>query len=285
MKIPLIFLAYFDFDIIKRSLESFYEFSDFIEIIVVENKSVNSPQIKSFLRNELRNKKIHSCYFFQRNLSNNSLEIIISRELKSLLINEYFFISDGDLVLEDKNTYIEIKNIMDKHQDLFACGVSLDKRNLPLNNFPESAKWIPDDISEEDDFFEARTGVHLLMLRSCDFLKYWKFRESKKESLSDSSMSNYCYKFLGKRWARTKKSNALHLTWDSYNDINHPYTIEKLKKTFSQIWNHKDYFSLVEYESNNGKKIFFIDYKRFIFGLFFRFINIFYCCPIKIHKK
>lgn len=272
-KIPLLFLAYFDYDVIKKSLESFYEFSEFIEIIVIENKSVNSAEIRSFLRNELSCKKIHSCYFFQRNLSNNSLEIIISRELKNLLINEYFFISDGDLILEEKKSIIEIKKIMDKHQDVFACGISLDKINLPINNFPEAMKWIPDDISEEDDFFEARTGAHLLMLRSADFFKYWKFRELENESFTDSSMANYCYRIIGKKWARTKKSKALHLTWDSYNNINHPYTIEKLKKTFSQTWSHKDYFSLVEYNSNSGKKYFFIDFKRFVFGLLFLFKN------------
>lgn len=270
----LFFLAYFDFDVIKRSLESFYELSDFLEIIVVENRSVNSNEIRNFLRDEINNGKIHSCYFFQRNLSNNSLEIVISRELKKISTQDYFIISDGDLIIDDKNTYIEINNIMNNHYDLFACGISLDKINLPLDNFPESVSWIPDDISEEDDYFEARTGVHLLMLRSTDFLKYWKYRDDRKESFTDSSMANYCYNSLNKKWGRTKYSKALHLTWDSYNDLNHPYTIEKIKKSFSQIWNHKDYFSLVQYVSITGEKEYFIDFKRIIYGLSFQIKNL-----------
>jgi len=273
-KTTLFFLAYFDFDVIKRSLESFYELSEFLEIIVIENGSVNSNEIRTFLKNEINRGKIHSCYFFQRNLSNNSIEIVISKELKKLSTEEYFIISDGDLILEDKNSYVEIKNIMDNHHELFACGISLDKRNLPLDNFPESVFWIPEDIHEEEDFYEAKTGAHLLMVRTTDFLKYWKFREDKNESLTDSSMANYCYNSQNKKWARSKKSKALHLTWDSYNDLNHPYTIEKLKKSFSKTWNHKDYFSLVEYISITGKKYYFFDFKRIVFGLFFQIKNV-----------
>lgn len=269
-KTTLFFLAYFDFDVIKRSLESFYVLSEFIEIIVIENGSVNSNEIRTFLKNEINRGKIHSCYFFYENLSNNSFEIVISKELEKILRDEYFIISDGDLVLEDKYSFIEIKNILDNHHDLFACGISLDKRNLPFDNFPEAEFWIPKDISEEDDYYEARTGAHLLMLRTIDFLKYWKYREDKNESFTDSSMANYCYNIQNKKWGRTKKSKALHLTWDSYNDLNHPYTVEKLKKTFSQTWNHKDYFSLVEYISITGKKKYFFDFKRIVRGVFFK---------------
>ncbi len=269
-KTTIFFLAYFDFDVIKRSLESFYELSEFIEIIVIENGSVNSAEIRIFLKKEINRGKIHSCYFFHKNISNNSIEIVISKELEKISRDEYFIISDGDLVLEDKDSYIEIKNILDNHYNLFACGISLDKRNLPLDNFPESVSWIPEDISEEVDYYEARTGAHLLMLRTSDFLKYWKFREYKNESFTDSSMANYCYNSQNKKWGRTKNSKALHLTWDSYNDLNHPYTIEKLKKSFSQTWNHKDYFSLVEYIPITGKKHYFFDFKRIVRGLFFK---------------
>ncbi|WP_348810485.1 hypothetical protein [Flavobacterium maritimum] len=269
-KIPLLFLAYFDLDVIKRSLESFYSISDSVEIIVIENQSVNSIDIRNYLRDELKKGNINSLYFFYRNLSNNSIEIIISRELKKLMANEYFFISDGDLILDGQSSCNEIKSIMDSNQNLFACGITLDNKNLPLNNFPESINWIPKDISEENDHFESKTGAHLLMLRTSYFSKYWEFREANRISLTDSSMANYCYRFLKKKWARTKNSKALHLTWDSYNDMSHPYTIEKLKKTFYRTWNHKDYFSLVEFNSDLGEKFFFIDVRRTVEGLFFQ---------------
>ncbi|MBA0884758.1 hypothetical protein [Flavobacterium undicola] len=270
-KTTLFFLAYFDFDVIKRSLESFYALSEFLEIIVIENGSINSTEIRVFLKKEINRGKIHSCYFFYRNLSNNSLEIVIDRELKKMSAHDYFIISDGDLLIENKKSYLEIINIMDNHSDLFACGVSLDKINLPLDNFPESIFWITEDISEEDDYYEARTGVHLLMLRTVDFLKYWKYREERKESITDFSMANYCYNIQNKKWGRTKQSSALHLTWDSYKDFNHPYTLEKLKKSLSRTWNHKDYFSLVEYISHTGtgEKKYFIDIKRVVYSVLF----------------
>jgi hypothetical protein len=53
-------------------------------------------------------------------------------------------------------------------------------------------------------------------------------------------MHRFCYEVLHKKWARTKRATAYHLTWDLYGDKNHPYTKMKLAKSFKETWYHKD---------------------------------------------
>jgi hypothetical protein len=73
----------------------------------------------------------------------------------------------------------------------------------------------------------------------------------KKLKFVDSVMHNYCYQRLKMKWARTKKISARHLTWDSYGDLEHPYTQLKKSKRMSAIWNHDSYSSFTVYTVNS----------------------------------
>jgi hypothetical protein len=104
-------------------------------------------------------------------------------------------------------------------------------------------------ISEQPNYYEAATGGHLMMLRGKDFAKYINWKNENKILHIDDEMRKYCYDTLHKKWARTKKSKAYHLTWDLYADKNHPYTKFRSKKTFKETWNHsqKASYDLSEY--------------------------------------
>lgn len=265
-KTIIYFFVYFDFEVIKSSFDSLLQYKDYLDIVVVENKSINTSKIKPFFIKCLKEKKILRYYLSNKNITNNALEIVIDRELPLIKNQKYFMISDGDLLFYSKNSFIEIFNVLNTNDDVFSCGISLDMSNLPIDVFPESKNWIPQDICEHDNFIEARTGAHFLMLRTSYFLEYWSYRKKKNLRFLDSTMANYCYNNL-KKWGRTKYSSARHLTWDSYADINHPYTKEKFRKNFNQTWKHYNYFSKIELFEHNIQLIFF-DYKKIVNGFF-----------------
>lgn len=261
-KIKLYFLAYFDFEVIQKALESLYDCSNNIEIHVLENKSEFTYLIKPFLLQQLENGYISSYYLFENNLANNAFEIIIARDLKKISNSNFFIVTDGDLLVKGANWLQEELNIMQNNNELFACGISLSLENLPINEFADAINWVPSNIAEFETFFEAKTGGHLLMLRTSDFLKYWEYREKEKLNFTDGSMANFCYQILKKKWAKTKNTSAIHLTWDSYSDRNHPYTIKRLSKDFKQTWHSKKYFSKIYVHTKGHTVYYFRDWSK-----------------------
>jgi hypothetical protein len=129
---------------------------------------------------------------------------------------------------------------MRKNRDVFACGITLDKSNLPVKSYPEATGWIPPDKSEHPDYYEAFTGGHLMMMRGKEFSEYIYWKNATDTVHIDGTMHNYCYDVLGKKWARTKHSKAYHLTWDLYADKDHPYTRFRAKKSFNDTWGHSE---------------------------------------------
>jgi hypothetical protein len=275
-KIKVFFLAYFDAAIIQTSLESLYASSEYVELHVIENKSEHTPIIKPFLLSELAKGNIASYYLFNTNIANNACEIVIDRLLPLFKQDPYFIITDGDIAVNGTNWLHEQLAIMNANEEVFACGVSLDLSNLPLKTFPEAASWVAKDIAVYADYIECRTPCMLLMLRTSDFLNYWKYRATHQMNLTDGTMSKFCYGIIQKKWARTPINSLLHLTWDSYADINHPYTIAKLKKSFKQTWHSKKYYSKVYHYQANGTTKSFIDWKRVLQVQLIHDINLFF---------
>jgi len=158
---------------------------------------------------------------------------------------------------------------------VFACGISINQDNLPINIFPEAKNWIPPSKNVFNDFIEGLTGMHLLMLRTREFLSFWNFKNKNSFKFIDASFHFYCYNFVKKRWARTKKSQAIHLTWNRYNESNYPITKLKRKKTYKDIWIHNRYCSFKIYYLNNNDCL-YVQYYFVVFyklSKFFKFLN------------
>ena len=97
-----------------------------------------------------------------------------------------------------------------------------------------------------DDHEEGLTGIHLLMLRGPDLAAYSRFREACGLRFVDSTMHHLCYRVLDRRWARTARSSARHLTWDLYAQPDHPYTLMKTGRTLREHWHHTRYCGVTE---------------------------------------
>jgi hypothetical protein len=237
-------MVYYDFEIIQKSLSCFLKNNHQLDHIVIENKSnYTDTQIKPYIKRLLEQDKISKYYYFEKNITNNAFETVIDLEINNFKDSKYIILTDGDLYVKNDNWLVEEIEILEKYPEVFACAISLDDSNLPIKNFPDAYKWLEPPIEEYKDYIEAYTGVHLLLLRTNDFINYWKYREKKNLTFVDSTMHYYCYQVAQKKWARTKNNKAIHITWDRYNDLNHPYTQLKLSKTLQETWFHNEYSS------------------------------------------
>jgi hypothetical protein len=216
---------------------------------VIENKSKNTPEIESMVKEFGKLGRIERYYQFSENITGNAYDIVINNELDRIRKSELVLITDGDLISNSKEWLSEEIHILSWNKEVFACGITLDTVNLPLEAFPESEQWIHKDIAEHEDYFEVRTGGHLLLLRSKDFHKFMLWKNAKNLNFVDGVMHRYCYDEVKMTWARTKYAKAYHLTWDLYSDRNHPYTKLKTSKSFHETWYHmrKASYKLTEF--------------------------------------
>jgi len=237
-KILCYVLIFDQIDIIKQSIDFLCGYSDRLDIIVIENPSPQSPEIKKYIQTLGDQKLIKRHYLFSKNITGNAYTAVLAAESNLIKKSRFVILTDGDLKSSDDFWLDEEIAILNNHRDVFACGISLDKSNLPIKTFPEAKGWIPDDDAAYDDYYQTWTGGHLLMLRGAELYNFLEWRARKNLSFVDGNMHMYCRE-INKHWARTKKSQAYHLTWDLYTDLNHPYTRMKTDKTFKQTWYHK----------------------------------------------
>ncbi|MGH1276959.1 hypothetical protein ACQVWA_26795 [Bacillus cereus] len=244
-KIPCIVLIFYNFDIIKKSLEFLAEYSDRLDFYIIENPSIHTEtKIKPYILS-LVNKNIVSKYvLFSNNISNNAIEIFFKHEMvKQLEQYKYILFTDGDVTVKNNDFLSEEIQILDQHPEVFTCGVTINLDNLPLQNYPTAGSWIPPIIKEFPLFNEGLTGGQLLLFRTKEFLKYLEYIQLHNLKFVDGTMHTFCYKILNKKWARTKNSECIHLTWDIYSDKNHPYHKWKSQHSFQDLWYHNNYCS------------------------------------------
>lgn len=239
-KITCYVLVYDQLDIIKRSLDFLTCYSDKLDIIVIENPSSNTKKISALIDSYGKNGVVKRYYLFSANITGKAYEVVINQEIRKIMKTPFVIITDGDLICENNNWLQEEINILRKHRDVFACGISLEMSNLPTSTFPSSVNWIPPDMNVFDDYNEAYTGGHLLLMRGAWLADYMAWSKDNKLHFLDSNMHKFCYEVMHKKWARTKYARAYHITWDLYQDKEHPYTKQKTKKSFDEIWRHNN---------------------------------------------
>lgn len=241
-------LIYGEASVIRRSLDSITGLSDYLDIVLIENPSDQTPEVSTFIQHLADKGKISAHYLFDHNISNNAYNTVLTAELARIRRSPFVIVSDGDLEINKPKRWLHEAEQVMKHSEVFACGISLSKANLPLKAFPEADQWIPPDINSSGPYIEARTGCHLLFFRGKELAKFLDWSHHQKSFFVDGELHRFCYEVLGKKWARTK-NEAYHITWDLYSDTSHPYTRQKLDKSFRQTWYHRDEsdFTLTRY--------------------------------------
>jgi hypothetical protein len=246
----LVYVLVFDqFDIIKQSLDFLTSFSDRLDIVVMENPSPATPEISRLVNDYGKKGLIKRYYLFDKNITGYAFAVVLDKERDIVKQYNLTMLTDGDLTTKHTGWLDEEISILKNNPEVYACAVSLDKSNLPLKAFPEAKGWVPPDISVQDNYYEGRTGAHLLLLSSTSVLDFLDFQQERKVPFVDSSMHYYCYNELHKKWARTKDSTVYHLTWDLYKDPEHPYTKLKTQKSHEDTWYHQEAsdYKLTEY--------------------------------------
>jgi hypothetical protein len=244
LKIPCIVIIYYDFEIIQKALFCLTKLQDSLEIIVIENYSEYTDlKIKPFMQSLLATEHISKYYLFAENITNNAFEVVLDRELANIQSSKYILMTDGDLQTQNNDWLTEEIKILERHPEVFACAVTLSDCNLPIQNFPEAYDWWPKPIQDCDDYIESLTGFHLILVRTDEFKQYFKYQKNRGLYFLDGVMRQYCYQTIKKKWARTKHSQAIHLTWDRYQDMNNAYTQLKLAQPLEDIWKHNRYCS------------------------------------------
>jgi hypothetical protein len=236
-------------EIIHKSIDFLTQYSDQLDIVVIENPSSSTPKIKKMVEDYSKLGKIKRYYLFDENIAANVFSIVLENERQIIKKYKHVMITDGDLTCSDSNWVNEIKSILKNNPELFTCGMSLDMSNLPLKAFPEAMSWIPKDVCEKEDYFENITGLYMLTFSSKDLLVFMDWFKTEERPFVDSTLHRYCYDVIHKKWARTKHAEAYHLTWDLYKDRNNAYTKMKAGKSHEETWFQikKSNYSLKEY--------------------------------------
>jgi len=242
VKIPCVVVVFHDADTVKTSLDSLVRLSDRLDIHVLENPSENTEDcIRPYVEGLLAEGLVSQYVLFDENISNNAVEVFFDDGLLPADGYDHILLTDGDLLPLDDSWLDEELAILGGDRAVFACGIALDASNLPLQVFPESKDWIAAPKSETDLYIEAPTGIQLVLMKADDFWKYWKYRRAKELKFIDSVIHKYCREKLRRKWVRTKKSRAVHLTWNLYADPDHPYTKMKQGLTLAEQWAHDRY--------------------------------------------
>jgi hypothetical protein len=254
-RIPCVLIIFFDVEVVRKTLEGLQPFCDRLEIIVVENASPHSPAIRDVVRRFMKSGLVARYFFFLQNISLNAYDVILRREIDSSR-HEFVLISDGDFEPLDPDWLDEMVHVLRSHDEVYCIAGSIDTANLPVNNFGESTKdWVPPPIADRGEYLEALSGIFVLLFRGQQLAATLDYLAGSGEKFLNPGLHNYCYRICEKRWAKTKRARFRHLAWDSYQDLNHPYTQFKLSKSFVQHFRldrTSDYIEITDAKDTRG---------------------------------
>lgn len=231
-KILLVTLVFKEIEIIEKHIESILPLNDVTDIIVLENNSEISIDNSSiYFKKLLQESKIYQYWLFEKNIGGSAFHIFFNSFNNNLENYEYVIITDGDLVLNAKNWLEESLSILNNMKDAFSCAVNLDTTNLPIESFPDCHNWIPNPI-DHGFCLEAGTGFHMLLLPMKHLINIMGYINESQLVFVDGVFRTFCSS-INKKWLKTKKELAYHLTWDLYKDKNNSYTKFKLEDNMS----------------------------------------------------
>lgn len=245
----IVIIYYKNFDHFFECLESIID-TPGCDFYVIENKS--DVDVSERIKKYVDEGKIKKYAFFEKNIANNAPRIFMSDGNVNFDDYKYLVFTDGDVV-PDKGWLDENKYILDHNKEVFVISTSLYMDNLPVKNFPEAINWVPRNAIDRGDYLETITGCYFLTFRAEEYKKYVDFVLLKPYKIKgipyvDWHIHNFA-KSINKKSGRTKNTKAKHLTWDYYQDLNHPYTKEKM---LPPPWNDKDSCKYTIYPEQNN---------------------------------
>ena len=182
----------------------------------------------------------------------NALEVVVDQGQIPFSEYQYVMITEGDLLVEKDGWLQKQCDILKNHPQIFACGIGLDDRNLPINVFPNAREWIDDPTAiEHDDYIQTgAVGLHLLLMRPTQFLQFLDYRKKTGGRFRDTLIRAYAKRQHDMGVAIVKEYQAIHLIWDVYNDPTHPYSQRKFSQSADKLWHHYDYCRYSVYGSD-----------------------------------
>jgi len=229
MKTAVVILHY-------RNNEHFFQCFNSIRIpncdyYVVENDS--SDNLKDMMIPFVGIGWVKKYALFSENIANSAIrDFFLDGHLK-FEDYDYVVTTDSDLLVTP-GWFDEIHTILENHPEVMQIGISLDMANLPIKSFPMSVRWVPPIIKEHEDYYETAIGNWLATFRSEDCYQYIEHLRQTGASYRDSHLHEFIYS-IGRKSGRTKIHKAAHLTWNYYQELDHPYTQERLSAV-TDIW-------------------------------------------------
>lgn len=212
----IVFFCYELIDIHNKAFDNIISLD--ADFFIVENPSINSEKIKNYFINHRDSHKIIRYIRYNYNTAN--IGTFVLKHFYDLLL-EYEFVTftDGDLVYDDPISLDKEvkKNLSYPNVVVSASDLKLD--NLP--KVPNSENWIPiGKYIPEFDYIECPTGISYMTLLSTNL------KIIKQVQFLDHVMYSHIASF-GKKWVKTSKNKAYHLTWDLYYEGNPYYEYKK----------------------------------------------------------
>ena len=240
-RIPCIILCYFDFEGIKKSLQFFSKFKDKLFLIVVENPSkYTEEKIKPFILDLVKKNKIDSYFLMDENIGLNAVEMLLNKNIYNWTSAKYIINAEGDISCKTKTWIKEELNILEKYQNVLACGLGADLESFKKFD-SRGAYWYPEPTSDKGEYFEALTGGgHAVMWRVPEMKDFLKYIKNHNYKFLDNYMHPYAL-MQGKHWARSKKNLIEHFSWNYQLMDNHEY--HNIKKTipWTELFHHDKY--------------------------------------------
>jgi hypothetical protein len=240
----VVFLAYEDFDIIKKSFESIENIDS--DIFVIENKSKNSEQIEDYFVN----KSLKGYIQFNDNTENSCIPLFNNAYGDLVKQYDYITYTDGDLYAYDANDMFEeiidafkYSGTMVSTSEIWIGNYHLvekDKSEIkPLHlrgtfeDYLEEVKNSNYEFGSKDSPIGLTTGHYFVTYKNADLEHIFKIPIYSDGSIYSTMMH------LGRKWYKTTKNISYHMSWDSYYDGNPYYEWKKsMKKT---LWREKKY--------------------------------------------
>lgn len=240
----VVFLAFRELDVIKKSFESIENISS--DIFIIENKSENSDEIEEYFKS--KSNSLIGYIQFNENVENSSVPLF-NKAYKDLVKSyEYVTYTDGDLYvynaeemfreiiegLKNSNVMVSSSRIWLKNHHLLENGKD-DLKPLELrgnfddfleeqkvNDYEFGCKFAPSGLGLKGHYFvtfRSRDLDHIfkipLYIDGSIYAKVWE---------------------LKKEWHITNKNIAYHMSWDLYYEGS-PY-YEWKKENYKTIWRY-----------------------------------------------
>lgn len=226
MKIPCFVIVYHDLAMTSRCLTNLCQ-DERLEISVIHNPSENTDKIRDYLIQLFKLGKIKEWYEAKENCGSDSFLRLMEIKLDEIK-SPFIVCTDGDIHIVNTTEATDVAmNILTYCPEVFCITTDISLENLPKKTFPECESWVPptgDSIKRL--YYNAQGPHHFMMMRTKDLAPLLEWINRKNETWKDTVIGEYA-KSREQIWARSFIYHR-HLAWDLYQDLNHPYTRERL---------------------------------------------------------